>query len=80
MNDADKLLEDLKKARDEIMLKMHLASMELKDEWEDLEQQWQEFSSKAEMHKSAEGLGSALRNVGEELAVAFRRVRHALKD
>lgn len=78
MSDFDRLVEDLKKARDEIKLKLHLASMDAKDEWEDLEQKWDEFSTRADMNRSAEGVGDALDQLGGELKQAYLRFRNAL--
>jgi len=78
MSDFDKLKADLERMRDELRLKMHLASMDAKEEWNDLEQKWQSFSDRAEMNKSAEGLGAALGDLGDELKAAYQRLRKAL--
>ena len=78
MSDFDKLKADLERIRDEVRLKMHLASMEAKEEWTELEGKWQSFSDRAEVDKSKEGLGAALGEVGEELKQAYRRLRNAL--
>lgn len=78
MSDFDRLVEDLKKARDEIKLKLHLASMDAKEEWTDLEQKWDEFSTRADMNRSAEGVGDALDQLGGELKQAYQRFRNAL--
>lgn len=80
MNDFDRLFDDLKKARDEIKLQLHLASMEAKEEWEDLENKWQAFSSRADMDKSYEGVSDALSGLGDELKQAYLRFRNALHD
>ena len=40
MPDKHKLLEELKFARDEARLKIHLASKDAQDEWADLEKRW----------------------------------------
>lgn len=80
MSDFDLLLEDIKRARDEIKLRVHLASMEVKDEWNDLEGKWKDFSDRAEMEQSAEGLGSAFSQLGDELKQAYVRIRNALND
>ena len=37
----NKLLEDLKAARDEAKLKIHVGSEEAQDEWAELEKRWQ---------------------------------------
>jgi len=80
MNDFEQLLEDVKKARDEIRLQLHLASMEAKDEWDELEHKWDRFSAKADMETSYEGVSDALSGLGEELKQAYRRFRNALTE
>ena len=74
------LVTDLKQKRDELRLKMHLASKEVQDEWEELEDKMQEFSSRAELGKTSEGLGDALTRLGEELKLGYRRIRNAIKE
>ena len=48
MGEFEDLVADLKQKRDELRLQIHLASKEVQDEWEELEQKMQEFSSRAE--------------------------------
>ena len=87
MADIDELLEELKQKRDELRVQMHLASKEVKDEWEDLEKKMEDFSGKAkqftedaELKKTGAGLGEALGTLGHELKRGYERVRDALKD
>jgi vacuolar-type H+-ATPase subunit D/Vma8 len=80
MSEFDDLVADLKQKRDELRLKMHLASKEAQDEWEELEEKMQEFSSRAELGKTSEGLGDALGKLGEELKMGYKRVRDAIKE
>lgn len=87
MTDLDDLLEDLKQARDEIRVKMHLASMEVQEEWQDLEKKMEDFSGKAkkfaddaQLKETGSELGGALAQVGRELKSGFDRIRDALKD
>ncbi len=80
MNDFERLLEDIKKARDEVRLQLHLASMEAKDEWGELEEKWEDFTARADMEKSYEGVSDALSGLGEELKQAYVRFRNALTD
>jgi hypothetical protein len=54
MGEFDDLVADLKQKRDELRLKIHLASKEAQDEWEELEEKMQEFSSRAELGKTSE--------------------------
>ena len=80
MGEFDDLVADLKQKRDELRLKIHLASKEAQDEWEDLEEKMQEFSSRAELGKTSEGLGDALGKLGEDLKMGYKRVRNAIKE
>jgi len=80
MADLHDLNRDLKKLRDELALKMHLASMDAKQEWQELESQWKNFSSRARLEDSAEGVGDALELLGEELKRSYKRLKVALKS
>ena len=87
MTDLSKLFEELKQRRDELRLQIHLASKEVKDDWEDLEEKMQDFSDKAKrfaddakIKETGEGLGDALAHVGNELKLGYERIRDALKD
>jgi hypothetical protein len=78
MPDFASHVEDLKRARDEIKLKIHLGSKEIQDEWSALEQRWSAFESKAELDKSARDVSDAVKILGAELKDAFARIRKAL--
>jgi vacuolar-type H+-ATPase subunit D/Vma8 len=80
MGEFEDLVADLKQKRDELRLQMHLASKEAQDEWEDLEAKMQEFSSRAELGKTSEGLGDALGKLGQELKLGYKRLRNAIKE
>ena len=45
MPDLQKLIDDVKFARDETELRIHLASMEAQEQWDEFEKRWHEFSS-----------------------------------
>jgi len=78
MPDFAKLAEDLKRARDEIKLEIHLGSKEVQDEWGDLERRWSSFESKAQLDKSAKDVSDAMKILGSELKDAYTRTRQAL--
>ena len=80
MSDFDDLMDDLKQKRDELRVKIHLASKEAQDEWQELEDKMQEFSSRAELGKTGEGLGGALGKLGDELKLGYQRIREAMKN
>lgn len=81
----DNLAEKLKQQRDEINLRLHLAGMEVKDEWEQSEQKWQQFKEQLdeirdETKDITEELAAATIVIGEELGNAYRRIVERLKD
>ncbi len=87
MADIDKIVEELKQKRDEIRVQINLASKEVKDEWEELEEKMEEFSGKAkqfaddaELKKTGAGIGDALGQLGGELKQGYDRIRDALRD
>ena len=80
MSDFEDLIDELKQKRDELRLKIHLGSKEAQDEWEELEKKMQEFSSRAELGKTGEGLGEAFGQLGQELKRGYQRIRDAIKD
>ena len=80
MSDFDDLVADLKQKRDELRVQIHLASKEAQDEWQELEEKMQDFSEKAELGKTGEGLGEALGKLGSELKLGYQRIRDAIKE
>lgn len=87
MTDFDDLFEDLKQKRDELRVQMHLASREARDEWEELEEKMQEFSTKAKdfageagLRETGDGLGKALGSLGHEIKLGYERIRDAIKE
>ncbi|HEY8095304.1 MAG TPA: hypothetical protein VIE65_04315 [Methylobacter sp.] len=83
--DFENLLGKLQVERDEINLKMHLASMEAKQEFEEAEKQWHRLKIKAAeiadetVETSEEFIGKA-KIVGEELKDAYYRIGKRLAD
>ncbi|MEA3405113.1 MAG: hypothetical protein U9R28_05145 [Pseudomonadota bacterium] len=77
------LFENLKVERDEIKLQLHLASMEVKQEFEPAEKQWQTLKVEAAeiadttKETSVELLGNA-KIVAEELKEAYQRIKQRL--
>ena len=80
MSEYDDLMAELKQKRDELRVKMHLASKDAQVEWEALEKKMEEFSSRAELDKTGEGIGDALGKIGEELKLGYKRIRDAIKE
>jgi hypothetical protein len=80
MADMDELLQDLKQARDELRVRIHLASRELQDEWQELEGKMDEFNRRARLKETGEGVGKALAAVGDELTSGYKRIQRAIKE
>ena len=87
MADIDEIIEELKQKRDEIRVQINLASKEIKDEWEDLEEKMEDFAGKAKqfsddakLKETGEGIGDAFGQLGSELKRGYDRIREAIKD
>jgi hypothetical protein len=78
MADLQKLTDDLKRARDELRLKIHLGSKEAQNEWADLEKRWKAFREKAELDRTAGEVGGTVKQLGSDLKAAYERIRKAL--
>ena len=78
MSEIDRLKQDLERNRDEIRVKMHLASMDAKEEWTELEKKWEHFIAEARVSESAQNVGGALEKLGHELKDAYKRLREAI--
>jgi ribosomal protein S12 methylthiotransferase accessory factor YcaO len=83
--DFENLLEKLQVERDEINLKLHLASMEAKQEFEEAEKQWHRLKIKAveiadESVDTSEEFIAKAKIVGEELKEAYYRIGKRLAD
>lgn len=81
--DFDKLVEKLKTERDELKLKLHLGSMEVKEEFEEAEKTWYNLKLKAseitdEAVETSEEYVDKARVVGEELREAYKRIAERL--
>ncbi|NOQ37011.1 MAG: hypothetical protein GQ569_14160 [Methylococcaceae bacterium] len=79
------LVNNLKTERDEIKLKLHLASMDIKDEFENVEKKWDEVSQKAvdiadDSKETSEEFIGKVKIVGEELKGTYERISSRLSD
>ena len=75
--------EELKQARDELQVKIHLAAADARDEWDQLEKKWEHFRARAEVigktaEEAAEDVGEALEVVAEELKRGYKKIRSLL--
>jgi SMC interacting uncharacterized protein involved in chromosome segregation len=81
MSELDRLFDDLKQKRDELRLQMHLASKEVQDEWDELEEKLEKFKADADLDETGEGLSKALAQFGNEIKLGYERIlKAATKD
>lgn len=74
-----KLFEKLRTERDEINLKIHLASMDAKEEFEEAEKKWRHVKAKAsdiadDAVETTEEFITKSKIVGEELKETYKRI------
>ena len=79
------LLDKLQVERDEINLKLHLVSMEAKQEFEEAEKEWSRLKIKAaeiadDSVETSEEFIAKAKIVGEELKEAYHRIAKRLAD
>ncbi len=83
--DFGSLLNKLKAERDEINLKLHLASMEAKQEFEEAEKQWGQIKTKAaeiadDSVETSEEFIAKAKVIGEELKETYHRISKRLSE
>lgn len=83
--DFDALLDKLKIERDEIHLKLHLASMEAKEDFEDAEKQWVIVKNKAaeiadDTKETSDEFIAKAKIITDELQEAYYRISQRLSD
>lgn len=76
----DELVESLERLRDELKLKVHLATSDARDEWEELEKKLGHLRAKATSigrvaEDAAEDVGEAVELLGKELKRGYERLR-----
>ncbi|OAI02793.1 hypothetical protein [Methylomonas methanica] len=84
-NEFESLLVNLDSVREELQLKLHLASMDARDEFAEAEKQWLQVKNKAaeiadESIETSEEYIAKAKIVGEELKEAYQRVAKRLSE
>ncbi|MBB5322089.1 hypothetical protein [Marinobacter oulmenensis] len=82
-DEFNKLSEKVKQYRDEARVQMHLAREDVKDEWEDLEKDWERFRNKMDhiLHGTQDAGHEAretARKLGEDLKTGYQNIRKKL--
>lgn len=73
----------LKQQRDELRVKMHLAGMEIHDEWEEMEKQWEQLTLKKdqlqkELEPTVDDARVAWLMLKDEIVEGYRTMRKRL--
>lgn len=81
--EIEKLTQQLEQQRDELRVKISLAKLDARDEWEKLEKKWEEFRTKTqpvreELGTTASNVGTALRLAADEIRDGYERLRKRL--
>ncbi|MBW6521377.1 MAG: hypothetical protein K0A99_10300 [Desulfoarculaceae bacterium] len=81
--DVDSFIQKIQQQRDELLLKMHLAKAEAKDEWAVAEKKWGTLKAKTPIiaREGGEGMkdvGAAIKLVGEEILRSYERIKKVL--
>lgn len=80
MTKIPSVFDDLKLIRDEIRLQIHLASMEARDEWDELETKWEKFSARAKLKEGTEEIGEVAEELAREIKAGYAKLKKALVD
>jgi CBS domain-containing protein len=79
----DKEIDELRRVRDELKVRVHLAKAEAKDRWDELEQKFRRLESKG--HQIAQASEAPMRDVADaarllvdEIREGYRRIKEAL--
>jgi len=81
--ELEKLVQQLEQQRDELRVKMSLAKLDVREEWNKLEKKFAEFQAKTqpvreELGTTADNVGAALRLAAEEIREGYVRLRKRL--
>ncbi len=79
----DQLGDELKQIRDEIELKLHLASADARDEFAALEKKLEHYRARLDVvgkatEEAAEDVGDALSLLGQEIKKGYQKIRGLL--
>lgn len=83
LEQLQKIADDLKRQRDELQVKLHLAKADARDEWAKLETRWEEVKGKMkavsrEASHTTESVASGLSLVLDELKKGYDNIRKTL--
>ena len=76
---VDEMVNEIKCERDELQVKLHLARLEMGDEWNSLEEKLVKLEGKAKelgsvTVESSQNIGAAAQLLGEEIRDGFKEI------
>lgn len=79
------VMDELRKERGELELKIYLARAEVRDEWEKAEKKLQDLKARVELvgkeaREASEDVATAARPLAHELKAAYKRIYQRLKQ
>ena len=82
--DIDQMIEKLRRQRDELKVKIHLAKADAEDEWAKAEKKWEELKPQLESMAATGGevakeLGGTIKEIGEDLMNGYERISKIVK-
>jgi ElaB/YqjD/DUF883 family membrane-anchored ribosome-binding protein len=75
--DLEETRDDLRRTADEIKVKLHLAGMDAKDAWDDLQPRLQDFERRFD--SKAEEVGDELKALGSDIKQRLLNIKAKLK-
>lgn len=76
--DLEDTREDLKQIADEIRVKLHLAGMDAKDAWDDIQPKLKDFEQRFDA--TAEDVGDELKALGGEIKQRLLNIKNKLSS
>jgi hypothetical protein len=81
--DLSAMTENLKTQRDELRVRLHLGAADARQEWEQLEEKWSQFETKARQVGAAtaevsKDVATAAEQLGQQLKAGYERIRKSL--
>ncbi|SOB78393.1 hypothetical protein SAMN04488490_4263 [Marinobacter sp. LV10R510-11A] len=78
------LSDKIKQHRDEARVQLHLARQDVKDEFDDLEQEWDKFRTRFDevvngANEASQEARQTARKLGEDLKSGYQNIRNKIK-
>ena len=82
-SEIDENVDVIRQQRDELQLKIHLAGLEVQDEWETLEEKWDELVNKSmqlkkQLDPTLDDINVAYSLLEDELKKGYEQLKKAL--